>query len=205
MSLQALTLEPPGPPRLALLWLHGLDNSAEADREYLRGMLPADVLLVLPQAPRRHSTILGRQASSWFDIYDRTQHSFDSPMSAHFNTAEIEESAALLCELVAAVLKRHGLEYHQLLVAGFSQGCGMSFHLACLLPPLRGALGVAGYLFEVTPFAKKCELVLVYGDSDSTRPWQYAGKSYEGKLHGFRVRLVEGMGHELVTCRATLA
>jgi predicted esterase len=61
----------------------------------------------------------------------------------------------------------------QLIVAGFSQGCGMALHCLYHSQNVDAVLGIAGYLFPITKFDPnlKNKKRIIYGLADKLRPW----------------------------------
>jgi len=61
----------------------------------------------------------------------------------------------------------------KLIVAGFSQGCGMSLHsFYSEKDKVDSVIGISGYLFPFTIFEKTDRFHhILYGKSDKLRPW----------------------------------
>lgn len=90
-------------------------------------------------------------------------------------------------------------EKGKLIIAGFSQGCGMSLHSFYKeTDKLDGVIGISGYLFPFTPFQKSEKFVeILYGKMDDLRPWDFVKVVYEGKIEVDKITLVENTKHEI--------
>ena len=76
----------------------------------------------------------------------------------------------------------------------------MALHcMSCCPEMIDGIIGVAGYLFKITPFNKSLTIPfkIIYGKADITRPWEYVRHAYEGIIPQEKIILVEGMKHEV--------
>jgi phospholipase/carboxylesterase len=129
------------PPRLAVIWLHGLG----ADGHDFEPIVPElaltfPVRFVFPHAPVRPVTInQGMAMRAWFDIYG---------FGADYREDEagIRESAAAVGALVDRELAR-GLGSEQIVLAGFSQGGAIALHAALREPrKLGGVVALSTYL-----------------------------------------------------------
>lgn len=77
-------------------------------------------------------------------------------------------------------------EKGKLVLAGFSQGCGMSLHSYYELPHVIDyVIGAAGYLFPFSKYSAektKGNIKIIYGLNDDLRPWEYTKVTYEKKF-----------------------
>lgn len=59
-------------------------------------------------------------------------------------------------------------------------------------------IGVSGYLFPFTEWQDTARFhKIVYGKEDMLRPWEYVKVTYEGKIGGEHVALLEETKHEV--------
>ncbi|MCK9512193.1 MAG: alpha/beta hydrolase [Pigmentiphaga sp.] len=130
-------------PQRSVVWLHGLG----ADGHDFAPIVPEldlaglpDVRFVFPHAPVQPVTINGGMAMrSWYDILG-----LDLPQRE--DAAGIRASQAMVEALIARERER-GVASHQLVLAGFSQGCAMTLHTGLRhAEPLAGLMGLSGYL-----------------------------------------------------------
>jgi len=141
--IDALTIDPRGPVRAAVIWLHGL-GADKHDFEPVAAELglPAElgVRFVFPNAPVRPVTINnGMRMRAWFDIYG-----FGA--SLHEDETGIRESEGALRSLVEAQ-KALGLAARRIVVAGFSQGGAIALQAGLRYPEtLAGILALSTYL-----------------------------------------------------------
>lgn len=140
--LPAVTVEPEGPARFAVLWLHGLGADGHDFAPVLR-YLPLRELgarVVLPHAPSIPVSInAGYVMPAWYDIREgdlRNRH----------DEGGIRESAERIEALIAAQ-KATGLPAERILLVGFSQGGAMALHCALRHPErLAGVVTLSTYL-----------------------------------------------------------
>ena len=87
----------------------------------------------------------------------------------------------------------------KLIIAGFSQGCGMSLHsFFSEKEKIDAVIGIAGYLFPFTPFEKTERFHrILYGKTDKLRPWEYVKVTYENKIDMDKFSLLDNTGHEI--------
>jgi phospholipase/carboxylesterase len=134
--LRAVEIEPKGPVRSAVIWMHGLGADGH-DFEPIVPYLGVDdlgVRFVFPHAPRRAVSInMGLLMPAWFDIASTDfETGLDEP--------GIGVSAAAIEALVARERER-GLASNRILLAGFSQGGLIAAYVALRhAEPLAGAL-----------------------------------------------------------------
>jgi phospholipase/carboxylesterase len=143
--LPSVEIEPTGPARAAVIWLHGLG----ADGHDFEGIvpelrLPADlaVRFVLPHAPAIPVTINGGFVMpAWYDIRE-----------SDLDRRGDRDGLLLSVERVRALVDREeerGVPSSRIVVAGFSQGGAVALHLGLTEPrPLAGILGISTYLVD---------------------------------------------------------
>jgi phospholipase/carboxylesterase len=143
--LRCVEVDPPGPARSAVIWLHGLGadgHDFEPVVPYL-GLDPSlGVRFVFPHAPRRAVTInMGMLMPAWYDV-----RALD--LRRDQDVEGIAESAAHVRALIARENER-GIPTGRIVLAGFSQGGAMALYVG-----LRYAETLAGLL------ALSCYLIL---------------------------------------------
>ena len=143
MSLEAIEIEtgPSATPTASVILLHGLgadgnDFVSLVDELKLAAVGP--VRFVFPSAPTRPVTINnGYVMRAWYDILGPGR-----PEDA----AGLRASQALVEALIAKEVAR-GIPASRIVLAGFSQGCAMTFMTGLRhRERLAGLLGMSGYL-----------------------------------------------------------
>jgi phospholipase/carboxylesterase len=190
--LDAVEIDPPGPPQASVIWLHGLG----ADGHDFEPLIPElhivrehAVRVVLPHAPRRAVTVNGGMVMpAWYDI--------SSPdLAAREDAAGIERSRARLEALIAREVDG-GVPSERIFLAGFSQGGAIVLHtglrhaqrLGGLLAlstylPLRGSLGS-----EASPANAGAPVFMAHGTADPVVPYGLGTASRDLLLAaGYRV------------------
>ena len=121
MALETIEIDSAETPSGTVIWLHGLGADGH-DFEPIVPELKLDVPIrfVFPHAPKRSVTINGgMEMRAWYDI---------DPGSPLSGTEDIRQSAAAVQELVEAE-NRKGMPTNRIVLAGFSQGGVIAFHL----------------------------------------------------------------------------
>jgi len=141
--LPCVEVDPEGPVRFAVIWLHGLGadgHDFEPIVPYL-GLDPAQgVRFVFPHAPRRAVTInMGMVMPAWYDI-----------KGTEFQREEDEAGILQSAEQVRALIDREverGVPRERIVLAGFSQGGAIALHVALRQEErLAGVLALSTYL-----------------------------------------------------------
>ena len=143
MPLETIEIETGPNPTASIIILHGLgadgnDFVPVAEEFDLSSVGP--VRFVFPHGPTRPVTINGGHVMrAWYDI-------LGTDIARREDEAGLRESQALVEELIAAETAR-GIKASRIVLAGFSQGCAMTF-MAGLRHKQRlgGLLGMSGYL-----------------------------------------------------------
>jgi phospholipase/carboxylesterase len=141
--LSTIDIDPDGPPRASVIWLHGLgaDGSDFVPIVPELGLDPTlGVRFVFPHAPRIPVTVnFGMVMRAWYDIASL------GPEGEH-DLEGLRRSAEAVRLLVEREIER-GIPSHRLVLAGFSQGGAVALHLGPRYPrPLAGILALSTYL-----------------------------------------------------------
>jgi phospholipase/carboxylesterase len=170
--LPSVEIEPTGPARAAVIWLHGLG----ADGHDFEGIVPElhlpaglGVRFVLPHAPAIPVTLNGGYIMpAWYDIRE-------SDLDRRGDRDGLLRSVDRVRELVDREEER-GIPVSRIVVAGFSQGGAVALHLGLTEPrPLAGILGLSTYLVErdesgPEAAARKPPVFLAHGTEDPMVP-----------------------------------
>ncbi len=142
--LEVVTVEPKAPPKLSVIWLHGLGADAhdfEPAVPYLNIPQRCPVRFVFPNAPEKSVTInMDMRMRAWYDIISPTIGTGPEDQRG------IEESCKHVIELIQHELK-NGMSSEQIVLAGFSQGGAIALYTGIRHPdPLAGILALSTYL-----------------------------------------------------------
>ena len=127
----------------AVIWLHGLGASGH-DFEPVVPQLGLDadmaVRFIFPHAPNRPVTINGGMVMpAWYDILEMS-------LERKVDVNQIEESAQQIEDLMAREVER-GVKPEHIVIAGFSQGGAVAYHVALGYPErLAGLMTLSTYL-----------------------------------------------------------
>jgi len=153
MSLEVIELESAPNPTASIIILHGLGadgNDFVPIAQELDLARVGPVRFVFPSAPTRPVTINGGyEMRAWYDI-------LGTEAARREDEAGLRESQALIEALIANERAR-GIAANRIVLAGFSQGCAMTF-MAGLRhgERLAGLLGMSGYLPLTDLTAAEC-------------------------------------------------
>ncbi|MEO5697581.1 MAG: alpha/beta hydrolase [Burkholderiaceae bacterium] len=143
MALEVIEIETAPNPTASIIVLHGLgadgnDFVPVAEQLDLAGVGP--VRFVFPHGPTRAVTINGGYVKrAWYDI-------LGADLAQREDAAGLRESQALVEALIATERAR-GVPAARIVLAGFSQGCAMTFMTGLRhAERLAGLLGMSGYL-----------------------------------------------------------
>ena len=147
MALETIEIETGPNPTASIIILHGLgadghDFVPVAEEFDLSSVGP--VRFIFPHGPTRPVTINGGHVMrAWYDILGAD---IGAAGRSREDEAGLRESQALVEELIAGETAR-GIKSSRIVLAGFSQGCAMTF-MAGLRHKERlgGLLGMSGYL-----------------------------------------------------------
>jgi phospholipase/carboxylesterase len=145
--LDTIDIETAPNPSASIIVLHGLGADGNdfvpiANELDLAAVGP--VRFVFPHGPTRPVTINGGYVMrAWYDVLGA---SFELRDSTREDEAGLRESRSLVEELIARERER-GVAANRIVLAGFSQGCAMTFMTGLRHPErLAGLLGMSGYL-----------------------------------------------------------
>ncbi len=127
----------------AVIWLHGLGASGHDFEPVVPQLGLADDMAVrffFPHAPQRPVTINGGMVMpAWYDILEMS-------LERKVDVNQIEESAQQIHNLIAREIER-GVSPEHIVVAGFSQGGAVAYHVALGYPKrLAGLMALSTYL-----------------------------------------------------------
>jgi len=203
LPLATVEIEPAGPVRSSVIWMHGLGADAhdfEPIVPELRLPVELGIRFIFPNAPIRPVTINnGMRMRAWYDVL-----SMDLPRK------EDPEGVYASEQGIRAVLEREkqrGVPAERIVLAGFSQGGAMALHtglrcsdrlagilaLSCYIPLAGQLTGERQSVNQHTP------IFIAHGDYDAVIPMRYGQQSAEAlKALGYAVEWSDyGMGHEV--------
>ena len=201
--LTTLDIEPAGPVRSSVIWMHGLGADAGDFEPIVPELkLPAawGIRFVFPNAPIRPVTINGGMPMrAWYDVL-----SLDLPRR------EDAEGVGASARALNALIKREqqrGITTDRIVLAGFSQGGAMALHTGLRYPErLAGILALSCYIPLATRLNDERQsanqstpMLIAHGDYDAVIPIHYGQQSAELlRTLGYAVEWRHyGMGHEV--------
>ena len=140
-GLQTVIVEPEMEHTSTVVWLHGLGASGH-DFEPVVPMLECpNTRFVFPHAPIMGVTInMGMEMRAWYDI-----KTLDWEAPDREDETSIRSSAKLIVELLEQEHER-GIEYENIVLAGFSQGGALALHVGSRLQKkLAGMMILSAY------------------------------------------------------------
>lgn len=192
MTLKAVELETSPNPAYSIIWMHGLGADGNDFVPIVKELDLAGcpgIRFVFPHAPMLEVTINGgRLMPAWFDISSSEFGRDDDEKSIRSSEADIR----YLIERE----KARGITVDKILIAGFSQGCAMTFQTGLRYPEkLGGLLCLSGYLpledsFEAERSEANRNIPIYYGHGrgDQVIPITRARQSVDFlKKHGYDV------------------
>ncbi len=193
--------------KYCLVWLHGLGYYPQRFLNFFLTQqlieLLKDFKIVIPQAPVRKCTIATAETCSWYDIFIRD---FSKPFDEQFSREEIENSSETIKNILIKESELLGGDWSKIFLAGFSQGCAMTYHIAFSLgKPLGGIIGYAGYLFDITnDVPDVLNVLVIHGLADTVRPWEECNKTYKKieEKENVKFELVPEMGHDYYSAQS---
>jgi phospholipase/carboxylesterase len=188
--LPAIELETGPKPNSAVIWLHGLGadgNDFAPIVAQLRLPTTMATRFIFPHAPAMPVTVNGGLIMpAWYDIYEmKIDRKVDEP--------GILASAKAINGFIDQELAR-GIDGKRLVIAGFSQGGAVAYHLALSHPTaLGGLLAMSTYLatadsLTYNPANKEIPIKIQHGIHDPVVPEALGRKSAARLKHeGYQV------------------
>ena len=156
----------------AVIWLHGLGASGHDFEPVVPQLGLAEdmaVRFIFPHAPNRPVTINGGMVMpAWYDI-------FEMSLERKVDIAQIEESSQQIHDLIAREIEQ-GVSAEHIVIAGFSQGGAVAYHVALGYPKrLAGLMALSTYLATNDNIAysdanKDMPVLIEHGTHDSVVP-----------------------------------
>lgn len=127
----------------AVIWLHGLGASGHDFEPVVPQLGLSDemaVRFIFPHAPKRAVTINGGMVMpAWYDILEMS-------LERKVDVAQIEQSTQQIYDLINREIAR-GVKPEHIVIAGFSQGGAVAYHVALGYPErLAGLMCLSTYL-----------------------------------------------------------
>lgn len=156
----------------AVIWLHGLGASGH-DFEPVVPQLGLDdnmaVRFIFPHAPQIPVTINGGMVMpAWYDILEMS-------LERKIDVTQIERSAQQIRDLIQREIER-GVKPEHIVIAGFSQGGAVAYHVALGYPQrLAGLMTLSTYLatndnLEYSNINKGLPILIEHGVQDPVVP-----------------------------------
>lgn len=156
----------------AVIWLHGLGASGHDFEPVVPQLGLADdmsVRFIFPHAPNRPVTVNGGMVMpAWYDILEMS-------LERKVDIAQIEESSQQIYDLIAREIER-GVAPEHIVIAGFSQGGAVAYHVALSYPQrLAGLMALSTYLatndnIDYSDANKDMSILIEHGTHDPVVP-----------------------------------
>ena len=171
--LTTVEMEPEGPARAAVIWLHGLgaDGNDFVPIVPLLGLEDAGVRFVFPHAPSIPVTLnMGMVMRAWYDI-----NALDE--SARTDRVGLDRSVGAIRSLIARETER-GIPERRILLAGFSQGGSVALRVALTAEnPVAGVAALSTYLIDAnhpgTVGSEGLRIFQAHGTYDAVVPFAW--------------------------------
>ncbi|MCP5420236.1 MAG: alpha/beta hydrolase fold domain-containing protein [Gammaproteobacteria bacterium] len=202
-EFDTLEIDPKGPTRSTIIWLHGLGADAhdfEPIVPYLKVPEELGLRFVFPNAPIRPVTVNGGMAMrAWYDILGMDIPRVEDPNGVH-------DSEQRLLALIERE-KERGVPADHIVLAGFSQGGAIALYTGLRYPErLAGLLALSCYIPLAATLADErhaanqdAPIFLAHGRYDEVIPIDY-GRATGEQLEklGYQPQRYEyPMGHEV--------
>ena len=156
----------------AVIWLHGLGASGHDFEPVVPQLGLSDdmaVRFVFPHAPKRAVTINGGMVMpAWYDILEMS-------IERKVDVAQIEASSQQIQDLIRREIER-GVAPEHIVIAGFSQGGAVAYHVALGYPErLAGLMTLSTYLatndnIDYSVANKDMPILIEHGTHDPVVP-----------------------------------
>ncbi|MNK50900.1 Carboxylesterase 2 [compost metagenome] len=165
MTLETVEIETAPNPTVSIIWMHGLgadgNDFVPIVRELDLSGCPG-IRFVFPHAPEIPVTVNGfREMPAWYDVVV-------TEFGREEDEAGLRASQVSINELIERE-KARGIAANKILIAGFSQGCAMTFQVGLRYPErLGGLLCLSGYVpidstVEAEASAANKDIPIYYG------------------------------------------
>ena len=156
----------------AVIWLHGLGASGHDFEPVVPQLGLANdmaVRFIFPHAPKRAVTVNGGMVMpAWYEILEMS-------LERKIDVAQIEESAQQINDLISREVER-GVSPEHIVIAGFSQGGAVAYHVALGYPErLAGLMTLSTYLatndnIDYSAANKDMPILIEHGTHDPVVP-----------------------------------
>ena len=156
----------------AVIWLHGLGASGHDFEPVVPQLGLSDdmaVRFIFPHAPKRPVTVNGGMIMpAWYDILEMS-------LDRKVDTAQIEESSQQIQDLIRREIEQ-GVAPEHIVIAGFSQGGAVAYHVALGYPErLAGLMTLSTYLatndnIDYSTANKDMPILIEHGSHDPVVP-----------------------------------
>lgn len=156
----------------AVIWLHGLGASGHDFEPVVPQLDLSDdmaVRFVFPHAPKRAVTVNGGMVMpAWYDILEMS-------IDRKVDVAQIEASSQQIQDLIRREIER-GVAPEHIVIAGFSQGGAVAYHVALGYPErLAGLMTLSTYLatndnIDYSAANKDMPILIEHGSHDPVVP-----------------------------------
>ena len=156
----------------AVIWLHGLGASGHDFEPVVPQLGLSDnmaVRFVFPHAPKRAVTVNGGMVMpAWYDILEMS-------IERKVDVAQIEASSQQIQDLIRREIER-GVAPEHIVIAGFSQGGAVAYHVALGYPErLAGLMTLSTYLatndnIDYSAANKDMPILIEHGSHDPVVP-----------------------------------
>lgn len=188
----------------AIIILHGVG----ADGENLMGIVPhladslPDTYFIAPNGPEQYQdgsiSVNGSYGFQWFSLWDR---SYDQLKKG------VENASNILKDFIDEVKNRLEIEYTDITLIGFSQGCMTALHTALRMDQnkqLAGMLGYSGGMIanqlEAKEISSKPPICLIHGEADPVVPFDrslYAEEALRDLGIDIAAHIIPGLPHSI--------
>lgn len=156
----------------AVIWLHGLGASGHDFEPVVPQLGLADdmaIRFIFPHAPKRAVTINGGMVMpAWYDILEMS-------LERKVDIAQIETSSQQIQDLIRREMEQ-GVAPEHIVIAGFSQGGAVAYHVALSYPKrLAGLMALSTYLatndnIDYSAANKDIPILIEHGTHDPVVP-----------------------------------